>query len=374
MFYGEGQLGNQLSPFENGTSRTLLSSADFPGLSYPIEPFLAHAASQSNAPRASQRDRKDMYTMQYGLLIQQSFARSFVAEVGYLGNQGRQIFLSSSVNVYDPALGRRPLPQYNVLGFRGNGGVSSFDSLIATLRRSMSQGWLLSANYLWSHSIDDGSTGGDDKTQPQNVKCRHCERSSSRFDVRHTITINSVYLLPMGPGRKYLRSGGVVGALVGGWELSNIISARTGQPVIVTVSRRAADLPDQNATSTQRPDVVPGVSLTPPGGSTPWQWINPAAFKVPGPGQWGNAGRDILRGPGQFQIDAGLTKRTQIFEAVNMEIRVEAFNVLNKPQYAAPQSNLSSPGNFGRITSVMNTGATGSGTPRQFQLAVRMNF
>ncbi|MEI9814919.1 MAG: hypothetical protein WDO18_20755 [Acidobacteriota bacterium] len=213
----------------------------------------------------------------------------------------------------------------------------------------MSQGWLLSANYLWSHSIDDGSTGGDDKTQPQNVKCRHCERSSSRFDVRHTITINSVYLLPMGPGRKYLRSGGVVGALVGGWELSNIISARTGQPVIVTVSRRAADLPDQNATSTQRPDVVPGVSLTPPGGSTPWQWINPAAFKVPGPGQWGNAGRDILRGPGQFQIDAGLTKRTQIFEAVNMEIRVEAFNVLNKPQYAAPQSNLSSPGNFGRI-------------------------
>jgi hypothetical protein len=374
LYYGEGQLGNQLSSFENGTSRTLLSSADIPGLRYPIEPFLAQAQSQSNAPRASQRDRKDMYTMQYGLLVQHSFANRYVAEIGYLGNQARQIFLSSSVNVLDPTTGKRPIPQLNVLGFRGNGGVSSFNSFIATLRRSFAQGWLLSTNYLWSHSIDDGSTGGDDKTQPQNVNCRSCERASSRFDVRHTITINSVYELPFGPGRRYLNAEGFRGALAGGWELSGIASARTGQPIIVTVSRRASDLPDQNATSTQRPDLVPGVSLTPPGGKTPTQWINPAAFAVPAPGKWGNAGRDLLRGPGQFQIDMALTKRNRIRESLNFEIRAEVFNLFNRPQYAAPQSNLSSTANFGRITSVMNTGATGSGTPRQFQLAMRLNF
>lgn len=374
LYYGKGQLGNQLSPFENGTSRTLLSSADIPGLSYPIDPYLAQVPAQNNAPRASQRDRKDMYTIQYGLMVQHSFANRYVAEIGYLGNQGRQIFLSSSVNVADPITGQRPLPQYNVISFRGNGGISNFDSFVATLRRSFAQGWLLSGNYLYSHSIDDGSTGGDDKTQPQNVGCRACERSSSRFDVRHTITLNSVYDLPFGPGRRYFKGGGVVGALIGGWELSGILSARTGQPVIVTVSRRAADLPDQNATNTQRPDLMLGVSVIPQSGQTPAQWINPAAFRTPVPGTWGNVGRDVVRGPGQFQIDTALTKRARITESVNLEVRADAFNIANKPQYAAPGSNISSPATFGRITSVMNPGATGSGTPRQFQLSLRLNF
>ncbi len=234
---------------------------------------------------------------------------------------------------------------------------------------------MLSANYLWSHSIDEGSVGGNNNlSRPQNANCRHCDRASSDADIRHTISVNSVYELPFGRGRRYLPTGGTLGALAGGWEMSGIVTARTGQPVNITISRRAADLPDQNSGSTQRPNLAPGVSLIPAGGKTAAQWINPAAFALPSPGAWGNAGRNLARGPGQFQIDTALTKRILVTERLNFEIRAEAFNLLNQPQYSAPQANLSSSANFGRITNVLNTGATGTGTPRQFQLALRLNF
>ncbi len=127
MYYGEGQLGGHIGPASNSTSRTLLSSADIPGLSYPIQPYLALATSQGSAPSAMARDRKDMYTMQYGLLVQQSLASIYVAEAGYLGNLGRQMINSSSVNVVDPATGRRPLPEFGILSLKAYGGVSNFN-------------------------------------------------------------------------------------------------------------------------------------------------------------------------------------------------------------------------------------------------------
>lgn len=139
----------------------------------------------------------------------------------------------------------------------------------------------------------------------------------------------------MGPGRRYLSTGGVLAALVGGWEVSGIITARTGQPVNVTVSRRSIDLPDQNSNSPQRPDRVPGVSLVPEGGRTVAQWINPAAFAIPAPGTWGNAGRNLVRAAGLAQVDLALTKRNRVTERLRVELRAEAFNLLNQPQYGA---------------------------------------
>jgi hypothetical protein len=119
---------------------------------------------------------------------------------------------------------------------------------------------------------------------------------------------------------------------------------------------------------------VPGVSLTPPGGSTPAQWFNPAAFAVPAPGTWGNAGRDLGRGPSLYQVDLSLSRRIALSERTRLEIRGEAFNILNRTQLGDPTGDLTVPAQFGIIQSTINTTPIGSGTPRQVQFMLRLFF
>jgi hypothetical protein len=125
--------------------------------------------------------------------------------------------------------------------------------------------------------------------------------------------------------------------------------------------------------STERPDLIPGVPLY-LDYSTTGLWINPAAFAVPAKGTWGDLGRNVLRAPGLFQIDTALTKRVPLREQMAAEFGVEAFNVLNHPQLAAPAANISSTSNFGRITAPINTSPVGAGTPRQMQFLARFSF
>jgi hypothetical protein len=183
---------------------------------------------------------------------------------------------------------------------------------------------------------------------------------------------SAVYELPIGKGRRFLNGDSFAQKLFGGWELSGIGMARTGLPVNILVSREASDLPDGVADN-QRPNLVPGVSLTPPGGRTPNLRINSAAFSIPVPETWGNAGRNLVRGPGLWQTDVGLTKQFQPVENVALRFRGEVFNIFNRAQYGNPIGNVSDP-NFGRITSLVNSGATGTGTPRQIQFSVRVSF
>lgn len=121
-------------------------------------------------------------------------------------------------------------------------------------------------------------------------------------------------------------------------------------------------------------DIVLSVSLTPPGGATPEQWINPAAFAIPAKGQWGNAGRNLARAPDCWQLDASLNRSIQITERLNLQFRAEGFNLFNRAQYGSPLAKISAPSTFGRIATLINNGPTGSGTPRQFQFALRLGF
>ncbi len=125
----------------------------------------------------------------------------------------------------------------------------------------------------------------------------------------------------------------------------------------------------------QRPNIVYGVPLTPPGGSTPNDWINIAAFSVPANGAWGNAGRNLITGPALWQLDTAISRRVTLRERVSLELRGECFNLLNRAQFGNPAANISAPSSFGEITTLVNTtGPTGSGTPREFQLAARVLF
>jgi hypothetical protein len=305
--------------------------------------------------------------------------QELVATVSYIGSKGTHLLTTSYINTIDPATGARPFPGFGQVEFRGNQNNSSFQALQTSLQRSFKHSLLFSVNYLWSHEIDDGSLGGGDSDFPQDPECRACERASGDFDARHTFNANFVYELPFGSGRAYLGRPGILRALFGSWALSSIVGGRTGLPVNVTLSRPGLAVPDGN-TLNQRPDLVPGVSLTPPSGSTAAEWINPAAFAVPAAGTFGNAPRNAIRGPGIWQADVGLARHFVLSEHVGLEFRAEAFNLLNRAQLGAPQSDFSvvtpagANNGFGAILATVNKGPVGTGTPRQLQFMLRMSF
>jgi hypothetical protein len=229
-----------------------------------------------------------------------------------------------------------------------------------SLRRAFHHGLLVSANYMWAHAIDNGAIGGGEADAPENIKCRSCERSSGDQDVRHSVNFNAVYRLPVGTGTPFLSGYGWFSRALSGWELSGLISARTGVPVNITVSTPASALPDGNNSSAQRPDLVAGASLIPASGQTVNNWINLSAFAVPLSGTWGNLGRNAVRGPDLWQADTALGKDVRLAEKAHLTLRADVFNLFNRAQYGNPSSNISAPSTFGTILSPINTDATGT--------------
>ena len=116
-----------------------------------------------------------------------------------------------------------------------------------------------------------------------------------------------------------------------------------------------------------RPDRVPGVPVFLPGDHNPYQWFNPAAFKVAAPGTFGNSGRGIFDGPGIIMMDTGLMKNFKVNEDVGLQFRVEAFNATNHPNFADPTSDITNPLFTGRISSLTTD-------MREIQVAFRISF
>ena len=104
------------------------------------------------------------------------------------------------------------------------------------------------------------------------------------------------------------------------------------------------------------------------------QWINPAAFSAPAAGTFGNAGRDIARGPNLYQLDLGLEKQFPVTERLAIQFRTEVFNIFNRAQYGDPLSDVTVPAQFGSIQSTINKTPVGTGTPRQIQFMLRLSF
>jgi hypothetical protein len=261
--------------------------------------------------------------------------------------------------------------------------MSSYNGLSVALRRPFSNGLLVTANYMWSHEIDNGSNGsGDgDEISPQNPLCLSCDRASGAWDATHVVNGNAVYQLPFGHGKPMLNQGGIASDLASNWELTTTALARTGFPVNVLMP--SSYIAPDGASGTERPDLVPGVSLTPPGGKNVAEWINPAAFATPA-GEFGTAPRNLLRGPGTWQIDLGTTKTISLPERGRLEFRSEFYNIFNHPQLGQPQStfNPSNASGFGSIINTVNLNTAivspitpvGSGTPREMQFALRLEF
>jgi len=396
IYHEDGQLDDQNLPDKNEVLSYALTPKNCIGLSFPITvgptgaPVCGNGTgvNGTQSPNAEERDRKDTYADQWGLSVQQALPSNFLAALSYVGSLGRHLLQESYVNVENPLTGLRPYPAFSQIGWRGTIGNSNYEALSVSLKRTFSHGLLASANYTWSHEIDNDSNGsGDgDSITPQNVSCQptgapQCgEYASGAFDIRHAFNANAIYELPLGLGKAFLNQAGALRTVLGSWSLSTTFTARTGFPVDLTTS---ATGPDGN-TNEQRPNLVPGQALYLAGGN-----FNPAAFCTPGtadslypggvcppgvgvPG-FGDVPRNFLRGPGAWQMDLRLSKRIPVTERLQLQFRAEAFNIFNRAMFASPDGLISA-SDFGIIYSPLNTTPVGMGTQRQLQFSLKLQF
>ncbi len=304
-----------------------------------------------------------------------------------------------------------------------SGGNDNYNALQVLLNRRFSQGLTLGAQYTWGHSIGN-SDGSKDARSSSNNYSFSSEHGDNISDVRQSFNLSVLYEVPYGAGKRYGSGSSMLAkGVLGGWQIGSLFNARTGLPIDVEIAR-AAVVYRNNTTgaittspviangviqttplvnvpgggqsrNVARPDLVPGVD--PYLHNQGWRYINPAAFAMPQPGTYGNLARNALRGPGINQLDLTLSKKFVVREQMNFEFRAECYNILNSPVYQVPNyatvsgsqarladaSGVIQPGqpytfaaaggNYGALTqTVSNT--VGSGTNRQFQLALRLNF
>ena len=315
---------------------------------------------QASHPRALQRQgRRDLYAETWGLTIDHELPAGFLLSTQYLGSHAVRLFSRGAVNLctspvtFNSTDGDcvRPLDQYypdpnnpdpfGSVDIKRDIGSSTYHALGVSLERRLSKGLSFQSRYTWSHSINDGSVGGGESNGPENVNCLPCDKGPSIFDVRHNFTVNAVYELPFGPGKDYLNNSGGLGKIVGGWSLSGIGLWHTGHPLTVKMDLSGSIvggpfdslpytylLPDGNDQTDQRPDVIPGVPLTLPGGGhNGMSLINPAAFQAPPVDangnftRYGDAGNGLIRAFDTWQVDLALTKETKLTERASMELR-----------------------------------------------------
>jgi hypothetical protein len=377
--------------------RFSISSVDVANLAFPVNLSTLPASALSLGPRAILRHRRDLYVEQWGFSIQHELPRDFIFQSSYTGTHGVRLFARSNENLClappnpNTEACPRPLPAFGEVDLKRNDGTSTFNALNLSLQRQFTHGWLWQTQYMWSHSINDGSVGGGEANAPENVNCRHCDRGPSIYDIRHNFVSASVYDLPFGPGRRYLNHSGFLGRLLEGWSLTGTGLWHTGHPLTPLVGLDPSQIPNGESISDQRPDLVPGVSVIPPGGQTADNWININAFAMPPVDangvitHFGDAPRGIIRAPHVWQVDTGLTKNTKLSERTTLEFRAEAFNVFNHVQLGDPSQLdiLAGPGAFGVINTTVSfnnnndnfgPGNTGTGLPRQIEFMLRLKF
>jgi hypothetical protein len=397
IYSGAGQNDDLNSGLESNTNAISLTSSDVPNLTYPIEPFISLASTTGRTPRALDRNRRDLYAEEWGLSIQQSLPREFVLQTGFFGTVGHRLFARNYINLCNNTLAEREagictrqLAGVGAVDIKYNDGNSTFNALQISLQRHFASGFMFATNYMWSHSINDGSIGGGESNAPENANCRLCDRGPSVYDIRHNLVVSAVYDLPFGAGRKFLAGDGLAGKVLGGWQLSGIQTYHTGHPLTVTVDRSSSSLRDGNSHSDQRPNLVPGVPLIPTN-QNPNNWISEtylpdgtpvSPFAVPADFTWGSAGRGLIRAPITWQTDISLSKSAKLSERLSLQIIAQAFNVFNHDQFADPTVNISS-NSFGQINTTVNYNSnndsfapdnTGSGVPRQIEFGIRFTF
>ncbi|MBM3729188.1 MAG: TonB-dependent receptor [Acidobacteria bacterium] len=308
---------------------------------------------------------RSSYAQQFNLTVQQEITPiQAVLKFAYVGNLGRRLHTSLDLN--QPLAGPGPVANRRAFfgvrpGLAGAtyavaDGLSNYNAFQFTFDKRMSAGLSVLLGYTWSHAIDDvGTEFGGGTGTPQDIRCRRCDRSNASFDLRHRMTLSYTYLLPILREAK-----GLTRTLLGGWQLNGITTIQGGLPYTPGLL-----VANTNGAGGSRPDSV-GRSASLGSSATIARWFDPTAFTSPTTIRFGNAGRNILFGPGRVNWDMSLFKDFAIGDRWKVQFRSEAFNIWNTPQFGLPNATIGA-GNAGTITSTV-------GNPRQLQLALRIQF
>ena len=322
------------------------------------------------------------YALQYNLNVEREIAPGTILSAGYFGARGNHLPREAEQNPFEPALGHRynpnlPSPLLAVL----TDAQSFYNSFQLSISKQYAHSLAFQAFYTLSHSIDDASANFsietvNDPPTSQDIFDRKGSRGRSAFDIRNNFVANVVYELPFGRGSYF-----------GGWQISAVASVHSSLPFTPVLAFDNADL--QSLLTSERPDIVgnPYAGVCPNGArvGSPSCWFNPHAFAVPPPGQFGNAGRNILSGPWFAEFDLALQKSFQLTEGTKITFGAEAYNLFNHPNFGVP-SNTQSPLTLGGNGDAVFADATGSladnvgrifttvGTGRQIQVDARFTF
>jgi hypothetical protein len=437
LVVGPGQTEDQIQPIESDRISSTLSSGAFPlDIAATRANFLANPNNRLFQPRAYANEyRIPERIHQYSVSVQRELPGRFVATVAYVGSQGRNLFLRSVTNQIvevrtnpNPASNAIVIREFDIVNADGSvlrpfaevdykttGGRDSYNGLQTQLVRRFNTGVTLNAQYTLGRSF--GNTAGSNEALTAANNARDLadfdyDLGYNTFDVRHTFNLSALLNLPFGRGHKFgTEWGGLTQALLGGWEIGGIVNARSGLPIQVQVVRPDVVYVDAtgnvfgspaagrtavvntpgggNSRNVRRPNLVPGVSPYLKDGTL---WLNPAAFSMPAPGEFGNLQRGSIRGPSFKQIDLLISKHVDLSGSQGFEFRIEVFNLFNETNYANPPASLpnvlgtgtnqlqpnqpytaAAAGTFGKLTSTVGR-TVGLGTSRQVQFAVRINF
>jgi hypothetical protein len=303
---------------------------------------------------------------EWNLTFDQAVGAHDVLSLSYVGSIGHRL-LRREIG----GLGNSPTAQFAVTT---NHGASTYEGFQAQYRRKLPQGLQALVSYSWAHALDNDSSDAFLLwTGPGSPAAR--DHGSSDFDLRHTATVALTYEFPA-------RHAGI-GRWFGGWAIDSSARARTGFPLSVIDNEQYQGVAMANAF---RPDQILGQPVwiddpSAPGGRR----LNPAAFLPAAPGVQGSLGRNSITGFGMGQIDLALRREFRWRDKRALQVRIEAYNVLNEANFADPVKYLDS-SVFGQSTSMLNlmlgTGSPGSGLaptlqtggPRSLQGSVRFRF
>ena len=319
-----------------------------------------------------QRDLRTPYLQHWNVSFQQELGKSRVLEVAYVGSKGTKLITARDINQPRPSPvspNLRPNPQFDDITFEESSANSNYNSLQVRFQQRLDFGLSMLSSYTWAKSIDNASSffsSTGDPNFPQDSLNTAGERGRSNFDVRHRLSVSYGYDLPFGKGRAFLAGDGVLPVILTGWQTFGIVTLQSGRPFTVAL---LSDIDNSNTGrstlgfgANDRPNVVGTAQLSNP---TSDAWFNTAAFAFPPFGSFGDAGRNILDGPGLVTFNASLMKTTRLIEGLDLQFRAEAFNLFNHPNFNLPDNFLGSP-TFGRILSAQS--------PRHIQFGLKLLF
>jgi Carboxypeptidase regulatory-like domain/TonB dependent receptor-like, beta-barrel len=320
------------------------------------------------------------YIRSWNVAFQRELRWEFVGEVAYVGT--RQIDQLGFRELNWSPIGGGPAGRQLNQQFGRTGqtrliapvGDSQYDALQTRLDRRFRNGFQMGVNYTYSKSTGIAGNPNSDSALRINIPQYYdLNRATSDFDRPHNLNITSVFQLPFGPGQRWLQNG-VLGQIVGGWQVNNIVSFYSGTPFSVTASTTSLNAPEND----QRADQVKSDVEILHGIGRGNAWFDPLAFVPVTEARFGTAPFNVLHGPGVASWDLGVFRQIDIGHA-NLQIRFEAFNVTNKPRFSNPGGNVSNlrlnpDGTVSNLNGFAEITSTQDGSERQIRFGVRFGW